>query len=47
LVAVLAAVHIALWLWTDSWLWRASALLLTVMAWPVLVTVLFDRRSRT
>ncbi len=46
-MVVLVALHAALWLWTDSWTWRASALLLTVMAWPVLVTVLFDRRTRS
>ena len=47
LLGLLFCVHVALWLFTDSWLWRGSALVLTAMAWPVLVTVLFDRRSST
>lgn len=46
LLAVLVALHAVLWLSTGSWWVRLSALLLTVLAWPVLVTVLFDRRPR-
>jgi hypothetical protein len=44
LLAVLLAGHVALWLATGSWWVRGAALLLTVLAWPVLLTVLFDRR---
>jgi Flp pilus assembly protein TadB len=44
LLAALVAGHVALWLFTDSWAWRLGALVLSVLAWPVLVTVLFDRR---
>lgn len=45
LLAVLVALHAALWLWQPSWWWRGSALVLTVVCWPVLVVVLFDRRA--
>ena len=46
LLGFLLVLHVVLWLVSDSWLWRLSALILTLMAWPVLVTVLFDRRTR-
>lgn len=45
MLAVLLTGHLVLWLLQPSWLWRISALVLTVLAWPVLVVVLFDRRS--
>ena len=44
LVAMLLALHVVLWLMTDSWWWRISALLMTVLLWPLLVTMVFDRR---
>ena len=44
LIAFLLALHVALWLATDSWWWRVAALLLTVLLWPLLVTMVFDRR---
>ncbi|GAB2683493.1 hypothetical protein [Thalassiella azotivora] len=47
LLAALVALHSVLWLLSDSWTVRISAAVLTLMAWPVLVTVLFDRRSPT
>ena len=45
LIAFLLAGHVALWIATDSWWWRIGLLLMTVMAWPLLVTVVFDRRG--
>lgn len=44
-LAVLLTGHVVLWLLQPSWLWRVSALALTVLAWPALTVVLFDRRS--
>jgi hypothetical protein len=44
LLGALLAGHVALWLLTDRWAWRLGALVLTVLAWPVLVTVFYDRR---
>jgi Flp pilus assembly protein TadB len=44
LAASLVAGHVALWLLTPSWLVRIGALVLTVLAWPVLIVLLFDRR---
>ena len=46
LLCFLIALHAVVWLLSDSWLVRGSALILTLMTWPVLVTVLFDRRTR-
>jgi hypothetical protein len=44
-LAVLLTGHVVLWLLQPSWMWRISALVFTVLAWPVLTVVLFDRRS--
>ncbi|HET9655593.1 MAG TPA: hypothetical protein VFP72_09580 [Kineosporiaceae bacterium] len=44
-LAVLFAGHVVLWLLQPSWLWRGSVLVLTVLAWPALTVLLFDRRS--
>ena len=44
LLAVLLPAHTALWLLQPSWAWRWSALALTVLLWPVLTVLLFDRR---
>jgi hypothetical protein len=46
-LAVLLCGHVVLWLLQPSWLWRISALVLTVLVWPALTVVLFDRRSST
>jgi hypothetical protein len=45
LLAVLVPVHAVYWLLQPSWPWRLGALVATALAWPVLVVVLFDRRS--
>jgi len=45
LLAALLSAHTVLWLLEPSWWLRASAAVLTVLAWPVLVVLLFDRRS--
>ena len=44
LLAVAVAVHVILWLLTSSWWLRGSALVLTVLAWPLLTVMFFDRR---
>jgi Flp pilus assembly protein TadB len=44
-LAVVVGAHVAYWLFEPSWTWRLSALVLTVALWPVLLVVLFDRRS--
>ena len=43
--AALVAVNAVYWLVQPSWAWRTGALAATALAWPVLVVVLFDRRS--
>jgi Flp pilus assembly protein TadB len=45
LLAALVAVNAVYWLVQPSWAWRTGALAATALAWPVLVVVLFDRRS--
>ena len=45
LVAVLLGVNVLVWLVEASWGWRVSALVLSLMAWPVLAVLIFDRRS--
>lgn len=44
LLALLVPLHGALWIVESSWAWRGSALLLSVLVWPVLTVMLFDRR---
>jgi hypothetical protein len=44
LLAVLVAAHAILWLLTSSWWLRGSAFALTLLAWPVLTVLFFDRR---
>jgi len=44
LLAVLLGVNALVWLVEPSWGWRASAAVLSLMAWPVLAVLLFDRR---
>jgi hypothetical protein len=45
LLAALVAVDAVYWLLQPSWPWRLGALAATALIWPVLVVVLFDRRS--
>jgi hypothetical protein len=45
LLAVLVPLHVVYWLVEPSWAWRLGALVATAIAWPLLVVVLFDRRS--
>jgi Flp pilus assembly protein TadB len=45
LLAALVAVNAVYWLVQPSWSWRLGALVATALAWPMLVVVLFDRRS--
>ncbi len=45
LVAVLLALNVLLWAQVPDPGLRAGAAILSVIAWPVLVTVIFDRRS--
>lgn len=44
LAACALAGHVALWLLVPGWTIRIGALVLTALAWPVLLVVLFDRR---
>jgi hypothetical protein len=44
LLAVLLGVNALVWLVEPSWGWRVSAIVLSLMAWPVLAVLLFDRR---
>jgi Flp pilus assembly protein TadB len=45
LLAGLVAVNAVYWLIQPSWPWRLGAVAATALAWPLLVVVLFDRRS--
>ena len=45
LLAALVAVDGVYWLVQPSWAWRVGALAATAAAWPLLVVILFDRRS--
>jgi hypothetical protein len=45
LVAVLLVLNALLWTQVPDPGLRAAAAILSVIAWPVLVTVVFDRRS--
>jgi Flp pilus assembly protein TadB len=45
LLAALVAVNAVYWLLQPAWPWRLGAIAATALAWPVLVVVLFDRRS--
>jgi Flp pilus assembly protein TadB len=44
LLAVLVPANAVYWLLQPSWPWRIGALVATVIAWPLLVVLLFDRR---
>jgi hypothetical protein len=45
LAAVVVALHTVLWLLAPSWWVRGSAAVLTLIAWPLLLVLLFDRRT--
>jgi hypothetical protein len=45
LLAVLLPLNAVYWLVQPAWPWRLGALAATVIAWPLLVVVLFDRRA--
>jgi Flp pilus assembly protein TadB len=45
LLAALVAVDAVYWLLQPSWPWRLGAVVATALAWPLLVVILFDRRS--
>jgi Flp pilus assembly protein TadB len=45
LLAALVAVDAVYWLIQPAWAWRLGAVVATALAWPLLVVVLFDRRS--
>lgn len=44
LAAATLGVHAVVWLLWPSWWVRGSALVLTVLLWPLLVVLLYDRR---
>ena len=45
LLAVLLPLNAVYWLVQPAWPWRLGALAATVIAWPLLVVLLFDRRA--
>ena len=45
LLAALVVLHAVLWFVSSSWWVRGSAVVLTVLAWPVLTVLAFDRRA--
>jgi hypothetical protein len=45
LLAVLVPLNAVYWLLEPSWVWRLGALVATAIVWPLLVVVVFDRRS--
>lgn len=44
LAAALVALNAVLWLLEPSWGWRAATVVGSVVAWPVLAVLAFDRR---
>ncbi len=44
LLAGLVPLNVAVWLLTPSWWWRGSAVGLSLLAWPLLTVLFFDRR---
>ncbi len=44
LLAALVVLHAILWLLEPSWWWRGGALIATLLLWPVIVVLAFDRR---
>jgi hypothetical protein len=45
LLAILVPLNAVYWLLQPSWPWRIGAFVASVIAWPLLVVLLFDRRS--
>jgi Flp pilus assembly protein TadB len=45
LLTGLLAVHLVLWIYQDSWWVRGGAVVLTLLAWPLLIVLIFDRRT--
>jgi Flp pilus assembly protein TadB len=45
LLAVLVPVNAVYWLLQPSWPWRIGGVVASAIAWPLLVVLLFDRRS--
>jgi hypothetical protein len=45
LLAILVPLNAVYWLLQPSWPWRIGGLLASAIAWPLLVVLLFDRRS--
>jgi hypothetical protein len=45
LLAILVPLNVIYWLLQPSWPWRIGALIASAIAWPLLVVLLFDRRS--
>jgi hypothetical protein len=42
---VLVPVNAVYWLLQPSWPWRIGGVIASAIAWPLLVVLLFDRRS--
>lgn len=45
LAAALVALNAVLWLLEPSWAWRAATVVGSVVAWPLLAVLAFDRRA--
>jgi hypothetical protein len=45
LAAALFALNGVLWLFEPAWLIRGGGLVMSVLAWPLLIIVIFDRGS--
>jgi hypothetical protein len=45
LLAILVPANAVYWLLQPSWAWRIGAVVASAIAWPLLVVLLFDRRS--
>ena len=44
LLAVLLLLNALLWTQVPDWKWRAAAAVLSLLLWPLLVILVFDRR---
>ncbi|WP_088288926.1 MULTISPECIES: hypothetical protein [unclassified Kineosporia] len=45
LAAALVALNAVLWLLEPSWVWRSATVVGSLLAWPVLAVLAFDRRA--
>ena len=45
LLSAALVLHLLLWLYQPSWWIRGGAAVLTLLAWPVLIVLIFDRRT--